>query len=328
MGGFGYDRATGQWSWSDELFSIFGFEPGQVVPTTALMASHEHPDDPQGFAGTLEEHVRRGHPFSLLHRLVDAAGHERWVTWVCTGRPADDAEPVRGVAADVSSQQQRAITDQANRHVSRALASREVIDQAKGVLMLVYRASGEEAFTLLRWASQRGNVKLIAIAERLLRAVRGGVDVGPGAREHVDDVFSAVLGGEGGDAGGGLHEPGAPADGSGARAPRIQAHLDVLGRAVVLRISGEVDLSTAPEFSGALTRLVAAARPPQPLVVDLRGATHLGSVGVAMLGLAHRRSESVGAGLRVVTGRGAAALTLTAGHGLDLYPSVERAVGG
>jgi GAF domain-containing protein len=59
----------------------------------------------------------------------------------------------------------RATTDVAN--MRQAMASRSVIEQAKGILMERYKITAEQAFTLLTHASQRSNVKLREIAEEL-----------------------------------------------------------------------------------------------------------------------------------------------------------------
>ncbi|MEV7040402.1 GAF and ANTAR domain-containing protein [Amycolatopsis sp. NPDC051061] len=53
-------------------------------------------------------------------------------------------------------------------HLSTALASRAVIDQAKGILMAIRQISADEAFTLLVEQSQRDNVKLRELAERFV----------------------------------------------------------------------------------------------------------------------------------------------------------------
>ncbi|MFD6161955.1 ANTAR domain-containing protein [Nocardia sp. NPDC060256] len=45
---------------------------------------------------------------------------------------------------------------------------REAIEQAKGVLMYVYRISAEQAFKVLQWRSQETNTKLRALAEQIL----------------------------------------------------------------------------------------------------------------------------------------------------------------
>jgi GAF domain-containing protein len=59
----------------------------------------------------------------------------------------------------------RATDDVAN--MRKAMASRAVIEQAKGILMERYKVTAEQAFTLLTHASQRSNVKLREVAEEL-----------------------------------------------------------------------------------------------------------------------------------------------------------------
>ena len=56
--------------------------------------------------------------------------------------------------------------------LSEAVASRDVIGQAKGILMERGRITAAEAFDVLRTASQRLNRKLRDIAEELARAWR------------------------------------------------------------------------------------------------------------------------------------------------------------
>ncbi|MGC5016983.1 GAF and ANTAR domain-containing protein [Micromonospora sp. DT47] len=52
--------------------------------------------------------------------------------------------------------------------LSRALDVRDLIGQAKGILMERHRLTGDEAFELLVTASQRFNVKLVEVAHRLV----------------------------------------------------------------------------------------------------------------------------------------------------------------
>jgi GAF domain-containing protein len=59
----------------------------------------------------------------------------------------------------------RATDDVTN--MRRAMASRSVIEQGKGILMERYKVTSEQAFTLLTHASQRSNVKLRDVAEEL-----------------------------------------------------------------------------------------------------------------------------------------------------------------
>jgi GAF domain-containing protein len=59
----------------------------------------------------------------------------------------------------------RATDDVAN--MRRAMESRAVIEQAKGILMERYKVTSEQAFTLLTHSSQRTNVKLRDVADEL-----------------------------------------------------------------------------------------------------------------------------------------------------------------
>ncbi|ANZ35963.1 hypothetical protein BBK82_07590 [Lentzea guizhouensis] len=55
--------------------------------------------------------------------------------------------------------------------LERALVSRGVIDQAKGVLMAVHSCSADEAFAMLVERSQHENTKLRIVAGKLLESV-------------------------------------------------------------------------------------------------------------------------------------------------------------
>ncbi|MGH9281497.1 MAG: ANTAR domain-containing protein [Acidimicrobiales bacterium] len=62
-------------------------------------------------------------------------------------------------------------------HLERALESRGVIEQAKGILMAWQCCDADQAFDILRRASQRENRKLRAIAEEIVeKAMRAGPD--------------------------------------------------------------------------------------------------------------------------------------------------------
>ena len=49
--------------------------------------------------------------------------------------------------------------------------NRAAIEQAKGVLIAVYRVSADQAFRVLQWRSQETNVKLRALAKQLVNEV-------------------------------------------------------------------------------------------------------------------------------------------------------------
>jgi hypothetical protein len=54
-----------------------------------------------------------------------------------------------------------------------------VIEQAKGILMAESNCTADEAFAMLRSASQRSNTKLRDLAEDIVRRVSGGGPGGP-----------------------------------------------------------------------------------------------------------------------------------------------------
>jgi ANTAR domain-containing protein len=84
--------------------------------------------------------------------------------------PADLATTVRDRSAD--GQAASAVIAEAAteiRQLLTALDSREVIGQAKGILMERYRLTPDGAFALLARASQDTNVKLRAVAAELCR---------------------------------------------------------------------------------------------------------------------------------------------------------------
>ena len=68
LGWFEYDVPSGAWTWSASLFQMHGFEPGEIVPTTAIFVSHKHPQDRQHTDEVLAAVLETGQPFCC--RLV------------------------------------------------------------------------------------------------------------------------------------------------------------------------------------------------------------------------------------------------------------------
>jgi len=78
------------------------------------------------------------------------------------------AEEVAGfVAIAVANAEASARATDDVLNMRRAMDSRAVIEQAKGILMERYKVTPDQAFTLLTHASQRTNVKLRDVAEEL-----------------------------------------------------------------------------------------------------------------------------------------------------------------
>ena len=67
--------------------------------------------------------------------------------------------------------------------------NRAAIEQAKGVMMAVYRVSAEQAFRVLQWRSQETNTKLRALAKQLV----GEVATLPPPSADVQSQFDHLL---------------------------------------------------------------------------------------------------------------------------------------
>ena len=156
------------WEWSSEVESLHGYRPGTAVPTTDVVLSHKHPEDRPRVAELLARIRAEHQAFSSRHRIIDSAGHVRHVIVVADTMTDSDDEVVgtHGFYVDVTPAE-----DSDRRRVSAAVAeiaeSRAVIEQAKGMLMVVYGITAEAAFELLRWRSQEANVKLRRLAEQI-----------------------------------------------------------------------------------------------------------------------------------------------------------------
>lgn len=171
-GQYRLDLATQRWWWSDGIYALHGFTPGEVVPTTQLVLAHHHPTDRARLARFLERARPSEEPFGALHRLVDAAGRERSVVVVgrvepVAGDPQDGAT-LHGYATDVSEPVQQRASAVATRQIEASSRSRGTIERAKGALAAVYRTDPEAAFELLRGASNHRNIPLREIAEAVV----------------------------------------------------------------------------------------------------------------------------------------------------------------
>lgn len=175
VGWFRFYFADERWEWSEQVQRMHGYQPGTVNPTTELVLAHKHPEDYGQVAATLAQIRRTGAAFSTRHRIVDAQGGTHHVVVVADQLFADDGTTVvgtHGFYIDATPSAQTGAREQQER-VSEAVAeiaeARSGIEQAKGMLMLIYRLTADAAFELLRWRSQETNTKLRALAEQIAK---------------------------------------------------------------------------------------------------------------------------------------------------------------
>jgi hypothetical protein len=72
------------------------------------------------------------------------------------------------------------------------VAQREVIEQAKGMLMAIYNVDADAAFSILRWRSQELNIKLHDVAGSLVKEIPALLQVNAGARRPIDHYLMTL----------------------------------------------------------------------------------------------------------------------------------------
>ena len=174
VGAFRFWFVGQRWEWSDEVARMHGYEPGSVVPTTELLLSHKHPDDRAHVQELLDHALHSKGSFSSRHRFVDTGGgvHDAIVV---ADQMLDENGAVVGTAGyyiDLTHEFAETRQEVLDEALPDLFEARALIEQAKGVLMAIYRVSADQAFGVLRWRSQETNTKLRALAKQLVAEIR------------------------------------------------------------------------------------------------------------------------------------------------------------
>jgi hypothetical protein len=191
VGSFCLWFADQRWEWSDEVYRMHGYEPGSVVPTTRLVLSHKHPDDGEAVQDLLDRALHSGGSFFSRHRICDTAGDEHSVIVVADRMLGETGVVVgtRGYYVDVTEALQESRQDVFDETLPKVVEARAEIEQAKGALRVVYGINDEQAFELLRWRSQKNNVKLRALAAQLVSELGTLASVSAALRTEFDHLI-------------------------------------------------------------------------------------------------------------------------------------------
>ena len=74
LGSWNWDLSTGQITWSDELYRIFGFKPNERVVTYEAFLQFLHPDDRERIKQIIEAALQDHQPFSCDYRMIRSDG--------------------------------------------------------------------------------------------------------------------------------------------------------------------------------------------------------------------------------------------------------------
>jgi len=201
VGWFRFYFEDQRWEWSEQVQRMHGYEPGTVTPTTEIVLAHKHPEDRGEVAKTIDEMLVARRAFSTRHRILDTRGvvHQVVVVGDLLTDPQDVVIGTHGYYVDITPSSDRAREDLISARVAEITEHRAVIEQAKGMLMLVYGLDDEAAFDLLRWRSQSSNVKLRRLAEKIVEEFRAVRDDGITSRSSFDHALLTVDEGVDGD---------------------------------------------------------------------------------------------------------------------------------
>ncbi len=173
VGRYTYTVAGGQWTWSDGVYTVHGYAPQEIPASTEAILSHKHPDDRSRALAVLQTAVEDGEPFSCYHRIIDRNERVRSVLSVGHGVKGPDGRVVRveGYFVDLTQVRRDETEAEIQIALTRIVEHREVIDEAKGMVMIATGCDGDAAFACLRRYSQDANIKIHDVAHRLVAAV-------------------------------------------------------------------------------------------------------------------------------------------------------------
>ena len=105
IGSWRWNTVTDALEWSDEMYRIYGFEPGSPL-SMARFQEAIHPEDRKQVAETIALAIEHGDPFSMVHRIIRPDGTIRTVEGRGEVRRDDDHEHMLmvGTGRDISEQ--------------------------------------------------------------------------------------------------------------------------------------------------------------------------------------------------------------------------------
>jgi GAF domain-containing protein len=113
-------------------------------------------------------------PMPLAARRIGALSLYRLLPHTWGSEELETAQLLADIASGyvVNANNVDDLQERSEEHLQRALESRDVIGQAKGILMAQHQHTSESAFELLRRASQDQNIKLRELADRIIEAAQ------------------------------------------------------------------------------------------------------------------------------------------------------------
>jgi PAS domain S-box-containing protein len=108
IGSYEWDIRTGELRWSDNLFRLFGLDPGAITPTPDYVAERTHVDDRDRIRHLIETEASYGRHWKVEFRIVRADGAVRRLQSIVASVEEEDAGGRRllGTMQDVTERGQ------------------------------------------------------------------------------------------------------------------------------------------------------------------------------------------------------------------------------
>ncbi len=140
LGNCEWDLVNNTLNWSDEVYSILGYAPQQIGASYEAFLNAVHPKDRQAVDDCVRDTLKRQHPYSLEHRILQPDGTLRYVHAQAEVKQADGGQPIRMVGtfhditerklaeAEIQTLQER-LREQALRDPLTGLYNRRYLDE-------------------------------------------------------------------------------------------------------------------------------------------------------------------------------------------------------
>ncbi len=108
FGSWEYDIVKDRLTWSDEVYKIFGIEPGSIVSNYENFLTFVHPDDREMLNKTYSKSLENQTNYHIQHRVVRRDGSVRYVEEYCVNEYDNKGKPLRSVGSvyDITSAQE------------------------------------------------------------------------------------------------------------------------------------------------------------------------------------------------------------------------------
>ena len=169
MGDYDWHIESDTNTWSDQLFRIYGYEPGDIEASYDVFLQHIHPDDREMVKATHQRAYATGEPYEMIERIVRPDGEVRYLASNGQVVTDDNGTPIRfrGTCIDITA---RIKAEQAQEETAVRLAEAEQARRQAGEL----NDNVVQGLTAAMYAAELGDLERTRayVAETLASASR------------------------------------------------------------------------------------------------------------------------------------------------------------